>query len=51
MNQYDMLETAFRTVDQMVQLFDCAEAVAHWSDAKIARLAQRCAETEGKENV
>ena len=39
------------TVDQMVNLFDCAEAVAHWSDAKVARLAEWCAETEGKENV
>lgn len=28
-------------------LFDCAEAVARWSDAKVARLAERCAETEG----
>lgn len=35
------------TVDQMVQLFDCAEAVARWEDAKVARLAERCAETEG----
>lgn len=39
------------TVDQMVQLFDCAEAVARWEEAKVARLAEHCAETEGKENV
>jgi NTP pyrophosphatase (non-canonical NTP hydrolase) len=35
------------TVDQMVQLFDCAEAVARWEEAKVERLAERCAETEG----
>lgn len=27
--------------------YDMLEAVARWSDSKVARLAERCAETEG----